>query len=60
MTVKELRASTGLSQSQFAKKFEIPVYTLQNWERGKATPPPYIPKMIEKILTLEAGAAKNK
>lgn len=60
MTIKELRQLTGLSQSQFSQKFNIPVRTLQNWEIGKAQPAPYIPEMIEKILTLEAGAAKNK
>ena len=60
MKIKELRARTGLSQSQFAKKVGIPLCTLQNWERDRTTPPPYIPEMIEKILTLEAGAAKNK
>lgn len=60
MTIKELRQQTGLTQAEFANKFNIPVKSLQNWEIGRTTPPPYIPEMIEKILTLEAGAAKNK
>ena len=54
MTVKELRAQTGLSQSQFAARFQIPVRTLQHWEQGRQDPPAYVVAMIEQILTLSA------
>lgn len=50
MTVKELRALTGLSQSKFAAYFEMLVSTLQRWENFSRTPPPYVPKMMERIL----------
>lgn len=60
MTIKEMRRQTGLSQAAFANKFNIPVKTLQNWEIGRAQPAPYIPEMIETILTFEAGSNKNK
>lgn len=53
MTVKELRAKTGLSQSKFAAQFGIPVRTLQDWERGRFNPPPYVVAMMERILDLE-------
>lgn len=53
MNIKELRQRTGLSQSQFADYFEIPVRTIQKWERNGSTPPEYIPKMMERILDLE-------
>lgn len=52
-TIKELRQQTGLSQRNFAEKFSIPVRTVQKWEIGQATPPPYINTMIERILDLE-------
>ena len=55
MTVKELRAQTGLSQSQFAARFQIPVRTLQQWEQGRQDPPPYVVAMIKRILELEKG-----
>ncbi|MDY3795144.1 MAG: helix-turn-helix domain-containing protein [Agathobacter sp.] len=32
MEVRELRLQTGLSQSKFAKMFDIPVSTLKDWE----------------------------
>lgn len=51
--VKELREKSGLSQVNFAKKFEIPVKSLQNWEAGRTTPPPYVIYMIKTIFALE-------
>lgn len=53
MTIKELRNQTGLSQSQFAKYFNIPVGTIHNWEQKISSPPQYVVEMIEKILRLE-------
>ena len=32
MEVRELRLQTGLSQSKFAKMFDVPVSTLKDWE----------------------------
>lgn len=49
---KRVRDSTGLSQSQFAKRYGIPLYTLKNWEQGRrdpdATALTYL-RVIEKI-----------
>ncbi len=36
--VKRLRLSQGLSQAGFAKKYQIPVRTLQEWEQGRSEP----------------------
>ena len=36
--IKYIRSKTGLSQSQFASKYDIPVRTLQGWEAGKHVP----------------------
>ena len=36
--VKEIRAKTGLSQIEFAKKLHISFKTLQNWEQGRRKP----------------------
>lgn len=53
MTVNEIRKNTGLSQSKFADHFEIPVKSIQKWERGGSNPLPYLPKMMKRILDLE-------
>ena len=50
MTIKELRESTGLSQSQFAEKFHIPVGTLQHWEQGVRKPPEYVLYMLYELI----------
>ena len=55
MTINEMRAKTGMSQSQFAACFGIPLNTLQHWEQGLRKPPSYTLEMIERILKIEFG-----
>lgn len=55
MTVKELRAQTGMSQRDFADYFNIPFRTLQGWERAARNPPSYVVSMMERIIKLEMG-----
>jgi len=49
--VKAIREKMGLSQSSFANRFGLSVYSLRNWEQGKRQPDPtaraYL-KVIEK------------
>lgn len=53
MNIKELRRSTGLSQSKFAAYFGVPVRTLQEWEQERKSPPNYVIAMMERIWQLE-------
>ncbi|MBR1571720.1 MAG: helix-turn-helix domain-containing protein [Lachnospiraceae bacterium] len=55
--IKELRKSTGLSQSKFSAKFGIPVRTLQQWEQGISAPPEYLIRMMAYIMQLEKNAS---
>ena len=48
--IKELRQSTNLSQTQFAKTFNIPVSTLRKWEQNESTPPAYVLTLIKNSL----------
>lgn len=57
--IQNLRAKTGLSQSQFAKKFHINVRTLQRWEQGQTLAPDYVLWMISRILELEKVFAND-
>lgn len=50
MGVRELRLQTGLSQSKFAKMFDIPVATLKDWEQERRNPPVYVINMMRTIL----------
>ena len=51
--IKEIRQQTGLSQSQFAKKFHLTTRTIQAWEQGQRNTPECILYMVQKILELE-------
>ena len=53
MDIRELRKQTGLSQSEFAKKFHLRKGTLANWEQGIRKPPEHVAYMIEHILKQE-------
>lgn len=48
--VTELRKAYGMSQSQFAKYFGIPINTIHNWDQGLRKPPEYVFKMMVEIL----------
>lgn len=47
----------GLSQTELAKRFGIPLRTVQNWHNGVRNPPPYVVAMIERILEKETPGA---
>lgn len=53
MTLKEMREASGLSQAEFAKRYDIPLRTYQSWEGGERKPAQYIIKLIERIFKLE-------
>ena len=50
MEIRNLRLQTGLSQSKFARLFDIPVSTLKDWEQERRNPPAYVVNMIRMIL----------
>lgn len=45
-TIKEIRLSTGLSQSKFCEALNIPIRTVQDWEQGKRQCPEYVAELI--------------
>ena len=44
--LKEARTAAGLSQNGMAKTMLISVRTIQNWEVGARTPPPYVQRFV--------------
>ena len=44
--IKEIRTSTGLSQTQFSAAFNIPKRTIQDWEQGLRKCPEYVAELI--------------
>ena len=48
--IKSIRARTGLSQAAFAARYEIPKRTIENWESGLRTPPPYVLRLLSEAV----------
>lgn len=44
--LKRARANTGMSQQGMADRTLIPKRTIEDWERGKSTPPPYVQRFV--------------
>ena len=51
MTIKELRDLLNVSRAEFSRRYGIPSRTLEDWERGKRTPPPYVVTLLERVVT---------
>ena len=39
--IRKTRAALGLSQTEFADRFHVPVGTLRDWEQARATAPDF-------------------
>ena len=39
--IRQTRTQLGLSQSEFANRFRVPVGTLRDWEQARATAPDF-------------------
>ena len=57
--LKEARKAAGLSQQKMADRTLIPKRTLQDWEQGLRTPPPYVQRFVlNELESLRAGATE--
>lgn len=54
MTIKEMRELLGISRTEFSRRYGIPLRTLEDWESGKRTPPPYVINLLERIIKEDA------
>lgn len=53
MTIKEICQQYNIGQSVLARRFRIPLRTVQQWYAGDRTPPTYVVAMIKEILEME-------
>lgn len=51
---KELLEELNLTIREFAETYDIPYNTVRQWYNGSRTAPPYIKKMIERMIELNA------
>lgn len=52
ITVREIVQHTGLSQTDFAYRFAIPLRSVQNWISGSRDCPPYTRLMLARLCGL--------
>lgn len=50
MTIKEICEKYSLSQTDLAKRFGIPLRTVQDWHAERRNPPDYVVNMMVEIL----------
>lgn len=43
---RKLRQISGLTQAKFAQKYGVPPRTLEKWDTGERTPPPYVIELL--------------
>lgn len=59
MTIKEARQIAGLTLQEMSEKLEIPIRTVEAWNVGKRTPPPYVERLIVDELLRIAESKKS-
>lgn len=53
MEIREMRRQLGVTQSEFASRYNIPFRTVQNWENGVRQPPAYLLELLENQIKLD-------
>lgn len=56
--VKELRASTGLTQLKFGMLYNISPTNIANWEQGTTKPPEYVLCMLKRLIEIDPKVPK--
>ena len=60
MTIKEICEEYSLSQTALAKRFGVPLRTVQNWAGGQRTAPDYVINMMVELLKYDRGKNAEK
>lgn len=48
MNIREMRERLGMTQTQFANRYQIPMRSIQNWETGQRKEPEYLRRLLER------------
>ncbi len=55
MGIRELREKTGLTQKEFAKKYELQLGQVRSWEQGWRNTPKSILYMLNRLVKIDFG-----
>ena len=47
----QIRNITGLSRTAFAKKYNIPLRTVEDWDWGKKIPSEWVLDLLERVVS---------
>ena len=47
---ERIRKLLGVSRAEFSRRYHIPVRTLEQWDKGVATPPVYVMELLERVV----------
>ena len=50
LTFTATAEQAGMTTSQLARRFNIPIRTAQEWARGDRTPPQYVLLMMDELI----------
>lgn len=50
MTSLEIRALLGISRAEFHRRYNIPIRTLEAWDKGVRTPPTWAMELLERAV----------
>ncbi len=53
MNIREMRSRLGITQSEFAARYNIPFRTVQNWEEGVRKPPKYVLDLLSNRIEID-------
>ena len=53
---RNIRAISGMTQAEFVREYRIPRRTIEHWDVGERTPPPY----VLELLAADVVSAKIK
>lgn len=59
-TIKEICEQYGMGQTALARRFGIPVRTVQDWYSGKSKPAVYVVGMIDELLQIEQERTRTE
>lgn len=59
-TIKSLCEAYGISQTALARRFDIPLRTVQDWHAGRRKPPAYVVNMLTNLLEYDRKAKESK
>lgn len=57
-TIKSLCEAYGINQTDLARRFDIPLRTVQDWYAGRRKPPAYVVNMLTDLLEYDRKASK--